>query len=164
MSMFVYYQCIIMYYQCIFPGKGREALRQSLTTFRFLTIGRELQPTAAVNYMKFTESAPMASNLEVNPVNSRKNTANNTNSTPFAQHIRQITRNSRHLQTTDKKSYALLTHIAHILLHIFHMYAHILHHCRLVLRTYNFTIETVFYIKCMCILSNTNSFRTNCTH
>ena len=35
---------------------------------------------------------------------------------------------------------------------------------RLVLRTHNFTIETVFYIKCMCILSNTNSFRTNCTH
>ena len=50
-----------------------------------------------------------------------------------------------------QESYALLTHIAHILLHIFCMYAHILHHCRLVLRTYNFTIETVFYIKCMCI-------------
>ena len=27
------------------------------------------------------------------------------------------------------------------------MYAHILHHCRLVLRTYNFTSETVCYIK-----------------
>ena len=29
-------------------------------------------PTAPTNYVKFTESAPMASNLEVNPVNPRK--------------------------------------------------------------------------------------------
>ena len=76
-----------------------------------------------MNYVKFAESAPMASNLEANPV-----------------------------QTTDKESYALFTHIAHVLLHVFHMYAHILHHCRLVLCTPNFTIETIFYIKCMCIL------------
>ena len=36
-----------------FPGKGREALRQSLTTFRFLTIDRELQEIGA-NQAKFT--------------------------------------------------------------------------------------------------------------
>ena len=31
-----------------------------------------VHPTAPTSYVKFAESAPMASNLEVNPVNSRK--------------------------------------------------------------------------------------------
>ena len=64
---------------------------------------------------------------------------------------------SQHLQTTDKISYAFLTHFPHVLLHIFCIYAHILHHCRLVLHTYDFTVETVFYVKCICILPNTYS-------
>ena len=48
-----------------------------------------------------------------------------------------------------------LTHFAYVLLRIFCIYAHILHHCRLVLCTYDFTVETVFYVKCICMLPNT---------
>ena len=52
-SQFAKYQClcIINVLSCIinvfFPGKGREALRQSLTAFRCLTIGRELSEIPA---------------------------------------------------------------------------------------------------------------------
>ena len=124
-------------------------------------ISRSL-PTAPANYMKFAESTPI-SNLEVNPVHSRKTqqtmqvlclphntSANHAKFTTFA-HNRQ-----------DKLPF--LTHFAHVLLHIVRIYAHILHDCRLVLRTYDFTVNTVFYIKYICILPITYSFRTNCTH
>ena len=106
-------------------------------------------PTASANYAKFTESAPI-SNLEVNPLHSRKTertmqilrfphntSANHTKFVTFA--------NNRQ----DKLPF--LTHFAHVLLCIFCIYAHILHHCRLVLRTYDFTVETVFYVKCIYI-------------
>ena len=119
-------------------------------------------PTAPANYMKFTESAPI-SNLEVNLVHSRKTqqtmqvlrlphntSANHTKFATFA--------NNRQ----DKLPF--LTHFAHVLLHIVCIYAHILHHCRLVLHTYDFTVNTVFYVKCICILPITYSFRTNHTH
>ena len=108
-----------------------------------------------MNYAKFAESAPI-NNLGVNPVNSRKiqrttqilhllhnASANHTKFATFA--------NNRE----DKLPF--LTHFAHVLLHIFRIYAHILLHCRLVLRTYDFTVETVFYVKCICILPNTYS-------
>ena len=58
-------------------------------------------------------------------------------------------------KTQDK--FPFLGHFAHILLHICHIYAHILYYCRLVLRTYDFSVETVFYVKCICILPNTYS-------
>ena len=52
--------CIINVLSCIInvfsPGKGREALWQSLTTFRFLTIDRELQEIGA-NQPDFTQFA-----------------------------------------------------------------------------------------------------------
>ena len=62
-----------------------------------------------------------------------------------------------------KISILSLTHCAHVLLHIFHIYAHILHHCRLVLSTSDFTVKTVSYNKCKCMLPITCHFRTNCT-
>ena len=112
-------------------------------------------PTAPANYTKFTESAPI-NNLEVNPVNSRK-----------IQQMMQILRLSHNTSANHAKfatfannrqdKLPFLTHFAHVLLHIFCIYAHILHHCRLVLRTYDFTVETVFYVKCICILPNTYS-------
>ena len=98
----------------------------------------------------------MASNLEVNPLNSRQ-----------IQRTTQILRLSHHTSANHAKfatfannrqdKLPFLTHFAHVLLHIFCIYAHILHHCRLVLRTYNFTVETVSYVKCICILPNTYS-------
>ena len=51
--------CIINVLSCIinvfFPRKGREALRQNLTTFRSLTIDRELQEIG-VNQPGFVQS------------------------------------------------------------------------------------------------------------
>ena len=40
----MYYHVLLMYFP---PGKGREASQQSLTTFRFLTIGGELHKIGA---------------------------------------------------------------------------------------------------------------------
>ena len=112
-------------------------------------------PTAPANYAKFAESAPI-SNLEVNPVHSRKTqrmtqilhlphntSANHAKFATFAHNRR------------DRLPF--LTHFAHVLLHICRIYAHILHHCRLVLHAYDFAVEIVFYIKCICILPNTYS-------
>ena len=120
-------------------------------------------PTAPMNYTKFAESAPMTSYLGVNPENSRN-----------IQQTMQVLRLSHNASANHTKfaifanktqdKFPFLTHFAHVLLHIFHIYAHILHHCRLVLRTYDFAVEIVFYVKCICILPNTYSFRTNCTH
>ena len=62
-----------------------------------------------------------------------------------------------------KLSNLFLTHFAHVLLHIFCIYAHILHHCRLVLSSSYFTVKTVSYNKCKCMLPTTCHFRTNCT-
>ena len=68
-----------------------------LEYFRSLTFDREPRklerinqiscssPTTHANYAKFAESAPMTSRLGVNPGNSRKCTANNASSVPFAQ-------------------------------------------------------------------------------
>ena len=118
-------------------------------------------PTAPANYAKLAESATnCSSNLGVNPVNSRKiqrtmqilRFSHNTS----ANHAKFATFANK---TQDKLPF--LTHFAHVLLHIFCIYAHILHHCRLVLCTYDFTVETVFYLKCICILPITYSFRTN---
>ena len=58
-----------------------------------------------------------------------------------------------------KISILSLTHCAQVLLHIFHIYAHILHHCRLVLSTSDFTVKTVSYNKCKCMLPTTCHFR-----
>ena len=109
--------------------------------------------------MKFTESTPMTSRLGVNQENSRNvqrmtqilhnAPANNANSATFAHKY--------------KISILSLTHCAHVLLHIFRIYAHILHHCRLVLSTSDFTVKTVSYNKCKCMLPTTCHFRTNCT-
>ena len=112
-------------------------------------------PTTPTNYAKFTESAPMTSNLGVNPENSR-NIQRTTqvmrlSHSISANHVKFVTFANK---TQDKLPF--LTHFCTCLLHIFRIYAHILHHCRLVLRTYDFAVETVFYVKCTLILPNTH--------
>ena len=119
-------------------------------------------PTTPANYAKFAESAPITSRLGVNPENSR-----------MAQQMTQILHLSHNARANNAKfatfahkykiSILSLTHCAHVLLHIFCIYAHILHHCRLVLSTSDFTVKTVSYNKCKCMLPTTCHFRTNCT-
>ena len=98
----------------------------------------------------------MTSYLGVNPENSRN-----------IQRTMQVLRLSHNASADHAKfatfanktqdKFPFLTHFAHVLLHIFHIYAHILHHCRLVLCTYDFAVETVFYVIYICILPNTYS-------
>ena len=119
-------------------------------------------PTPPANYAKFAESAPMTSRLGVNRENSRN-----------VQRMTQILHLSHNAPANNaifatfahkyKISIHSLTHCAHVLLHIFHIYAHILHHCRLLLSTSDFTVKTVSYNKCKCMLPTTSHFRTNCT-
>ena len=104
----------------------------------------------------------MTSRLGVNRENSRK-----------VQRMTQILHLSHNAPANNAKfatfahkyklSNLFLTHFAHVLLHIFCIYAHILHHCRLVLSSSDFTIKTVSYNKCKCMLPATCHFRTNCT-
>ena len=71
-----------------------------------------------MKYAKFAESAPITSNLGVNPENSRKYSEGHKFCANRTTH-QQITQNSQDLHTTDKISYTFFTHFAHILLHVF---------------------------------------------
>ena len=119
-------------------------------------------PTTPANYVKFAESAPMTSRLGVNRENSRKV----QRMTQILHLLHNAPANNAKFATFAHKcklSNLFLTHFAHVLLHIFRVYAHILHHCRLVLSSSDFTIKTVSYNKCKCMLPTTCHFRTNCT-
>ena len=62
----------------------------------------------------------------------------------------------------NRKVINYYAHAAHILLHIIICMHIFLHICRLVLGTYNFTIQTVFYIEFYMLYTNLyNHFRTN---
>ena len=120
-------------------------------------------PTTSANYAKFAESTPMTSRLGVN----RENSRNVQRMTQILHLLHNAPANNAKFATFAHKykiSIHSLTHCAHVLLHIFHIYGHILHHCRLVLSTSDFTIKTVSYNKCKCMLPTICHFRTNCTH